>query len=330
MEDIAKRLVASGKGLLAVDDFTPGITRRLAAAGVPSTEESRRDYREMLFTTQQAMQDYVSGVILYDETFHQSARSGKLLREIIHETGALIGIKLDKGQKPFDSELLTHGLEDLAQRIAAYKGGGASFGKWRAVISISNTLPTPACIRENANALARYAEICQAGGIVPIVEPDILMEGTHDIERCAEVTAAVLTEQFEQLSRVNLRAMILKPNMVTAGASSSRPADVQTVADMTLDVLRRCVPADVAGIAFLSGGQSSRDATAHLNCMNASKARPWPLTFSYNRALHDDALKTWEGKPANILAAQKAFAHRARMNASASIGKWSEELEAQA
>lgn len=327
MEDIAKCLVAPGKGILAVDDFTPGIAKRLSVIGVESTEASRRDYREMLFTTQAAMRDYISGVILYDETFHQPARNGMPLREIISGAGALIGIKLDKGQKPFGSEQLTGGLDDLEQRITTYKKLGAGFGKWRAVLSISNELPSTACIKENAKALARYAKMCQAHGIVPIVEPDILMGGGHTVERCAEVTTAVLTEQFEQLKGVNLKAMILKPNMVTAGAACTRQPDRKTVAGMTLDVLHRCVPSSVAGIAFLSGGQSSVDATTHLHLMNATGNLPWPLTFSYNRALQDDALKTWAGQDANIPAAQKAFAHRAEMNSLASLGKWSEKAE---
>ncbi len=327
MEATAKRLMAPGKGVLAVDDFTPGITRRLAAIGVESTEATRRDYREMLFTTTGAMRDYISGVILYDETFHQQARSGTPLREIIAATGALVGVKLDKGQKPLGSEQLTDGLDDLEQRLAAYKKLGASFGKWRAVLSISAELPSTGCIKANAMALARYAEICQAQGIVPIVEPDILMNGDHGIERCAEVTAAVLSEQFEQLRNVNLKAMILKPNMVTAGSDAPQQPGHKTVAEMTLEVLRACVPVSVAGVAFLSGGQSSVDATAHLHHMNAAGGLPWPLTFSYNRALQDDALKSWGGKEANIPAAQAAFAKRAKMNSLAALGKWSRGFE---
>jgi fructose-bisphosphate aldolase, class I len=217
----------------------------------------------------------------------------------------------------------------LELRIANYKKLGASFGKWRAVFSITDKLPSPECIKANAQALARYAEICQAQDIVPIVEPDVLMGGDHTIERCAEVTAAVLTEQFEQLKDVNLQNMILKPNMVTAGADCVQKASREDVAAMTLDVLQRCVPPSVAGIAFLSGGQSSIDATAHLNAMNGVGGLPWPLTFSYNRALQDDALKAWRGKDSNIPAAQKAFAHRAEMNSLASRGQWTQSLEKQ-
>jgi fructose-bisphosphate aldolase, class I len=324
---IAQRLVAPGKGILAADDFTPGITKRFAGLGVESTETTRRDYREMLFTAHSAMHDYISGVILYDETFRQTARSGKPLPELIAATSALVGIKLDKGQKPFNAELLTDGLDDLEQRIAVYKSHGASFGKWRAVLSISDVLPSADCIVANAKALARYAEICQAHGIVPIVEPDILMNGDHSIERCAEVTSKVLTEQFAQLKNIDLKAMILKPNMVTAGSACAKQPGQNTAADMTLEVLRKCVPDSVAGIAFLSGGQSSVDATAHLQHMNARGNLPWPLTFSYNRALQDDALKAWAGEPENIPVAQKAFAHRAKMNSLAARGQWSPALE---
>jgi fructose-bisphosphate aldolase, class I len=327
LASIAQRLVAPGKGILATDDFTAGITKRFADVGVESTAVTRRDFREMLFTTKAAMRNHISGVILYDETFHQTARNGALLRELIASDDVLVGVKLDKGQKPFNLELLTDGLDDLQQRIANYKKLGASFGKWRAVLSITDKLPSSDCIIANTSALARYADMCQSQDIVPIVEPDILMSGDHSIERCAEVTAAVLTEQFEQLKNVNLQAMILKPNMVTAGSDCARQPDRETVAQMTFDVLHRCVPPSVAGIAFLSGGQSSINATAHLQLMNARGDLPWPLTFSYNRALQDYALKTWVGKDANIPAAQKAFAHRAEMNSLASRGQWSPALE---
>ncbi len=329
LASLAQRLVTPGKGILATDDFTAGITKRFADVDLESTAVTRRDFRELLFTTKPALHEYISGVILYDETFHQTARNGVLLRELVAGEDVLIGVKLDKGQKSFNTELLTDGLDDLELRIANYKKLGASFGKWRAALSITDRLPSSDCIKANAQALARYAEICQAQDIVPIVEPDVLMGGDHSIERCAEVTAAVLTEQFEQLKNVNLQAMILKPNMVTAGSGSTQQASREDVAAMTLDVLQRCAPASVAGIAFLSGGQSSIDATAHLNAMNVAGGLPWPLTFSYNRALQDDALKAWRGRDANIPAAQKAFAHRAHMNSLASCGQWTQSLEKQ-
>jgi fructose-bisphosphate aldolase, class I len=331
VRSIAQQLVADGKGILAVDDFTPGITKRFAALNIPCTEEMRRDYREMLFTARNAMK-HVSGVILYDETFRQSARDGTPIPKLIQNAGALVGIKLDLGQKPLafcDGEQITKGLDDLEERIAFYKSQGAAFAKWRAVISISETLPSRNCVVANTHALARYAAICQANGIVPIVEPDILMIGDHSVERCEAVTREVLTEQFQQLALagVDLRAVILKPNMITAGASCVKQAGADEVAGRTLLVLNDCVPQQVPGIAFLSGGQSEIQATEHLHLMNVEKQWPWKITFSYNRALQDSALKAWRGQDENIAVAQKAFAHRAKMNSLAALGQWSPEME---
>lgn len=325
LSEIAKKLVAPGFGILAVDDFTPGITKRFEKHGIASTAETRRDYREMLFTSS-AMTDYISGVILYDETFNQKARDGRTIPALIHSTGALVGIKLDLGQQPLantDGELITIGLDDLRARIADYKSRGASFAKWRAVLSINENVPTPNAIHANAHTLARYAAICQAEGLVPIVEPDILMAGDHNIARCAAVTTQVLHVQFEQLIQagVDLTAIILKPNMVTAGSDASTQPSAQDIADQTLAVLRHCVPAEVAGIVFLSGGQSSNAATNHLRLMNEMPALAWPLTFSYNRALQDDALRIWAGRDENIPVAQAAFVHQAKCNSLASLGK---------
>lgn len=327
---IAQQLVASGKGILAVDDFTPGITRRFATLNIPYTEETRRDYREILFTS--VGMEYISGVILYDETFRQSARAGTPIPKLVQNTGALVGIKLDLGQKTLalsGSEQITKGLDDLEERIGFYKSNGAMFAKWRAVLSISGALPSRNAQIANAHALARYAAICQANGIVPIVEPDILMAGDHDAARCEQVTREVLTEQFQQLelARVDLEAMILKPNMVTAGSSAANQASADEVAGRTLVVLTECVPPEVTGIAFLSGGQSEVQATQHLNLMAGAGALPWALTFSYNRALQDSALKAWGGKVENIAAVQKAFTHRTKMNSLAALGKWSPDLE---
>jgi fructose-bisphosphate aldolase, class I len=324
LSEIAKKLVSPGKGILAVDDFRPGITKRFEKHGIASTAETRRDYREMLFTSS-AITNYISGVILYDETFHQSARNGQSIPDLIKSTRALVGIKLDLGQQPLantNGELITIGLDDLRTRIADYKAQGASFAKWRAVLSISASLPTHNAIHANAHTLARYAAICQAEGLVPIVEPDILMSGDHTINRCADITAQVLEMQFEELAiaGVDLAAMILKPNMITAGSTCPSKPTSADVADATLDVLRRHVPTEVAGIAFLSGGQSSADATTHLRLMNQSQ-NPWPLTFSYNRALQDDALRIWAGRDENIPAAQVAFTHQAKCNSLASLGR---------
>jgi fructose-bisphosphate aldolase class I len=278
------------------------------------------------------MKSCISGVILFDETLRQTAADGTALVTLIKQAGAVPGIKMDKGPKPLPfspGETVTEGLDGLADRVAEYARLGAEFAKWRAVIDVNDQIPSYNAINANAQALARYAAICQAGGIVPIVEPEVLMDGAHDIDRCAEATEWALKETFQKLyhARVALEGIVLKPNMVISGKKCPRQAGRAEVAEKTLKVLKRCVPAAVPGIAFLSGGQSSLDATAHLHLMNAAGPLPWKLTFSYGRALQSDALKAWGGKTENIAAAQRAFSHRARMNALASTGSWSQELE---
>jgi len=332
LAEIAAKMVTPGKGILAADESTGSIAKRFESIKIESTEENRRDYREMLFTSTDAMKQYVSGVILFDETIRQKARTGTPLVEIIKAAGAVPGIKLDKGPKPLpfsNGETVTEGLDGLADRVAEYVKLGAQFAKWRAVITIGDGIPSHNCIHANAHALARYAAICQAGGIVPMVEPEVLMDGDNDIDTCAEVTEWALTETFAELRHagVMLEGIILKPNMVISGKKCPKQAGREEVAYKTVKVLKRCVPAAVPGIAFLSGGQSSEDATAHLHYMNAIGGVPWKLTFSYGRALQADALKTWGGKAANLAAAQKAFSHRARMNGLAASGSWSQDLE---
>ena len=332
LADIAHRMAAPGKGILAADESTASIAKRLESINTPSTEETRRDYREMLFTAKEAMQTCISGVILFDETLRQKARNGTPMVDIIKASGAVPGIKLDTGAKPLalsPGETVTEGLDGLAARVAEYAKLGAQFAKWRAVIDIGKNIPTHNAIHANAHALARYAAICQAGGIVPMVEPEVLMDGDHDIDRCAEVTEWTLKEQFQELyyAGVELEGIILKPNMVIAGKKCAKQAGREEVAEKTLKILKRCVPAAVPGIAFLSGGQSGQDATAHLHLMNAAGPLPWRLTFSYGRALQSDALKAWGGKPENVAAGQRAFSHRARMNALATAGKWAPSLE---
>ena len=323
----ASAMVAKGKGILAADESSGTIKKRFDKIGVVSTEESRRDYRELLFRANDAMRNYISGVILYDETIRQKAKDGTPLVKLISESGALPGIKVDLGAKPLalcPGETITEGLDGLRERLVDYRGLGAKFAKWRATIEIAQGVPTFSCINANAQALARYAALCQENGIVPIVEPEVLMDGSHDIETCEHVTERVLKEVFQQLfiARVALEGMVLKPNMVIAGLKSSKQASVEDVADRTVKVLRRCVPTAVAGIAFLSGGQSDEVATAHLAAMNTRHQLPWALTFSYGRALQAAPQTTWSGKIENVGAAQRAFAHRARMNSLAALGKW--------
>jgi len=329
---IANRMVTPGKGILAADESTGSIAKRLDSINTPNTEDNRRDYREMLFRTNEAMKTCISGVILFDETLRQKAKDGTPLVDVIKATGAVPGIKLDTGAKPLalsPGETVTEGLDGLSARVAEYAKIGAEFAKWRAVIDIGASIPTHNAVHANAHALARYAAICQAGGIVPMVEPEVLMDGDHDIERCAEVTEWVLKEQFQELfyAGVKLEGIILKPNMVIAGKKCAKQASREEVAERTLKILKRCVPAAVPGIAFLSGGQSGLDATAHLHLMNAAGPLPWKLTFSYGRALQADALKAWGGKAENVAAGQRAFAHRAKMNALAASGKWAANLE---
>jgi len=335
LEDIAAALVAKGKGILAADESSRTIKKRFDVINLESTETSRRDYREMLFSTDEAMRDYISGVILYDETIRQKAADGKPLTDLIKNAGSLIGIKVDASAvqlEAFPGESITEGLDGLPARCQEYYELGARFAKWRAVIAIDkSTLPTLSAIRQNAQALARYAAITQANGIVPIVEPEVLMDGApadHDINRCFEVTKQVLLEVFAALNeaRVSLEGMILKPNMVIDG-KKVRQASIEEVAEKTLTCLKQTVPVAVGGIAFLSGGQSDEEATAHLHAMNASGSLPWNLTFSYGRALQAAAIAAWNGKQENIAAGQRAFNHRARMNHLASLGKWDSSQE---
>lgn len=334
LEDIAAAIAPKGKGILAADESGGTIKKRFDGIGVTSTEDTRRDYREMLFRTTEAMEIYISGVILFDETLRQKAADGTPLADIIKAAGAVPGIKVDGGAKPLaahSGETITEGLDGLRERLSEYHALGARFAKWRGVIAISGTLPTGSAVRANAHALARYAALCQEAGIVPIVEPEILMDGMpgdHSIDRCYEVTEHVLRTVFSELfdARVNLEGTVLKPNMVIDG-KNARNASVEEVADKTVRCLKATVPASIPGIAFLSGGQSDEEATAHLSAMNAGHDLPWNLTFSYGRALQAACLKAWGGKSENIAAGQRAFAHRARMNALASMGDWRADLE---
>jgi fructose-bisphosphate aldolase class I len=334
IEDIAAAMVADGKGILAADESSGTIKKRFDSIKTESTETSRRDYREMLFRAEDAMRNHISGVILYDETLRQKAADGTPLVELIRASGSIPGIKVDKGAKAlpcFPGETVTEGLDGLRERLEEYHRLGARFAKWRAVIEISDGLPSWGAVRANAHALARYAALCQEASIVPIVEPEVLMDGkpgNHSIDRCAEVTEWVLQTVFAELAeaRVVLEGMVLKPNMVIDG-KNARKAGIEEVAENTVRCLKRTVPAAVPGIAFLSGGQSDEEATAHLSAMNASFDLPWNLTFSYGRALQAAALGAWRGEAANVAAAQRAFAHRARMNGLAASGKWKRELE---
>jgi fructose-bisphosphate aldolase class I len=337
LNKIAEAMVAPGKGILAADESTGTIKKRFDALGVESTVDTRRDYREMLFRSTDAMSKYISGVILYDETIRQNAKDGTPLVKLIEKAGSLPGIKVDKGTKPLPScpgEVVTEGLDGLRERLVEYRGLGAKFAKWRAVIDVGqvHVMPSYTCVNANAHALARYAALCQDEGIVPIVEPEVLMDGDHDIDRCAEVTTWVLKETFQQLfyNRVALEGMVLKPNMAVPGKKSPKRASVEEVAEKTLRVLKACVPASVPGIAFLSGGQSDEEATAHLDAMNKMGALPWRVTFSYGRALQAAPQKAWSGKPENVAAAQRAFGHRAMMNGLATLGQWKADLERKA
>jgi len=331
-EDIARAMVAPGKGILAADESTGTMTKRLAAIGVESTEQNRRDYREMLFRTREALRDYISGVILFDETLRQEASAATPMVELISAAGSIPGIKVDRGAKALPAapgEKVTEGLDGLRERFQDYRELGVRFAKWRAVIAIGDGLPSRYCIEANAHALARYAALAQEASLVPIVEPEVLMDGPHDIDRCFEVNEATLNAVYDALyaQRVVLEGTILKPSMVLSGSECERQAGVEEVAEKTVKCLRRTVPAAVPGICFLSGGQSDEDATAHLSAMNAMFDAPWRLSFSYGRALQAAALKAWGGKAANVAAAQAAFAHRARMNALATGGEWRPELE---
>jgi fructose-bisphosphate aldolase class I len=335
LEDIAARMVAAGKGILAADESTGTIAKRFDAIGVANSEEARRDYREMLFRTSEAMRDCISGVILYDETIRQKGRDGTPLVEVIAASGAVPGIKVDKGAWKMPgapAEKVTEGLDGLRDRLADYYKLGARFAKWRAVIDIAPGIPSYNCINANAQALARYAALCQEANVVPIVEPEVLMDGpvaAHDADTCYEVSVRTLRAVFTELAiaGVRLEGMVLKPNMVVAGKKAARQASPAEVAEKTIRMLKTAVPAAVPGIAFLSGGQSDEAATEHLSLMNAMGPHPWPLTFSYGRALQAAAIKAWAGKSENVAAAQRAFHHRARMNSLAARGKWERKLE---
>ena len=335
LASIAQAMVASGKGILAADESTGTIKKRFDSIDVDSTEANRRDYRELLFRTG-AMADHISGVILFDETIRQQAEDGTPLVDLIKNAGAVPGIKVDKGAKALagaPGETVTEGLDGLRERLEEYHGLGARFAKWRAVITIGDHIPSPYCVDANAHALARYAALCQEADIVPIVEPEVLMDGPHTVDRCFEVTEFALKMLYARLfeHRVVLEGTILKPNMVVSGTECETQAGVEEVAEKTVHCLKRAVPAAVPGIVFLSGGQSDYDATAHLNAMNAGGYDlPWALSFSYGRALQAAPLKAWSGEAGNIPAAQAAFAHRARMNGLAATGGWSPDLEQEA
>jgi fructose-bisphosphate aldolase class I len=328
----AQAMVAGARGILAADESSSTIKKRFDAIGVESTPESRRDYRELLFRAGAAMQRHISGVILYDETIRQQAVDGTPLVKLIEQSGAIPGIKVDTGAKPlpgFPGETITEGLDGLGGRLKEYYALGARFAKWRAVIDIGAGIPTRAAIKANAQALARYAAHCQAADIVPIVEPEVLMDGDHSLQRCYEVTEEVLRTVFAELyeMRVMLEGIVLKPNMVIPGMKAAKQASPDEVAAATVRLFKNCVPVAVPGIAFLSGGQSDVTATANLDAVNRLGHLPWAITFSYGRALQAAPQKAWAGKSGNVAAAQAAFGHRARMNGLAALGQWSEALE---
>ncbi len=330
----AKELVARGKGILAADESFPTIEKRFNSINIPSTEDNRRAYREMLFTTEK-IEEFVSGVILFDETLRQCASDGTPFAEVLSSRGVIPGIKVDKGAKAlagFAGEKVTEGLDGLRDRLAEYRELGARFAKWRAVIAIGDGMPTNACISANAHALARYAALCQEADLVPIVEPEVLMDGGHTIERCDEVTRSTLETVYRELDaqRVELAGTLLKPNMVLSGKDCPEQAGIEAVAEATVRCLAAAVPAAVPGIVFLSGGQSSEVATAHLSAMNALGDHPWELSFSYGRALQNHALKAWAGSAENVAAAQKALYHRAQCNGAARLGTYTGEMEAAA
>lgn len=334
LESGARALVPKGKGILAADESMGTIKRRFEGIKLESSEENRRAYREMLFTTQ-GIEEFISGVILFDETLRQKARDGRSFPEVLSRKGIIPGIKVDKGTidlPGFPGEKVTEGLDGLRGRLNEYRELGARFAKWRAVITIGEGIPTRTCIQANAHALARYAALCQEANLVPIVEPEVLIDGTHTIERCEEVSEITLKAVFSELldHRVAFEGMLLKPSMVLSGKECPKQASVEEVARATMRCLRRVVPAAVPGIVFLSGGQSAERATEHLNAMNAMGGHPWEVSFSYARALQDPALKAWKGEAANLAAAQKIFHHRAKCNGAARYGKYSKQMEAMA
>jgi fructose-bisphosphate aldolase, class I len=334
LETTARAMVAKGKGILAADESGGTIKKRFDTIRLDSTEEARRRYREMLFTAEGAS-NYISGVILYDETIRQKTSDGTPFPQYLAKNGIVPGIKVDTGAKPlagFPNETITEGLDGLRERLADYYKLGARFAKWRAVIDIAEHIPTTFAIEANAHALARYAALCQEANIVPIVEPEVLMDGSHTLERCEQVTSETLHKVFAALHshHIHLEGMILKPNMVISGKKCPNRANPQQVAEATVRTLKRYVPGAVPGIAFLSGGQSSAEATEHLSLMNKLGSLPWELSFSYGRALQDEALKAWGGKPENFVAGQKAFARRAKFNGLARSGSYNAKLEQEA
>ncbi len=340
MVAVAEAMVKPGKGILAADESTGTIGKRFASIGTENIETNRRDWRDMLFRTRPAMDDHISGVILYDETLRQSAADGTSMVDLIKATGAIPGIKVDKGITPLagrPGETITQGLDGLRERLAEYYEFGARFAKWRAVIEISHPdvtvgrTPTEGGIKANTHALGRYAALCQEAGIVPIVEPEVLMGGAHSVERCHEVTERALNSLFTELYEqgVALEATILKPNMVVAGKQCAEQPTREQIATRTIKVLKDTVPAAVPGIAFLSGGQENEEATRNLDMMNKIGGFPWKLTYSYGRALQQSALFAWQGKAENYAAAQAAFTHRAKMNGLASKGEWSADIDAE-
>jgi fructose-bisphosphate aldolase, class I len=331
LETVAQAMVAKGKGILAADESAGTIKRRFDSIKIESTEKTRQAYRDMLLTTK-GIEEAISGVILFDETLRTTALDGTPFPQVLVKKGILPGIKVDKGPieiPAFPGETVTEGLDGLRGRVKEYRELGAKFTKWRAVITIGEGIPTRTCLVENAHALARYAALCQEGGLVPIVEPEVLLDGNHSIERCEEVTEATLRITFANLleQQVHLEGMILKPSMVVSGKDNPRQAGVEEVAERTIRVLKRTVPGAVPGIAFLSGGQSAVSATEHLNAMNRMGPLPWQVSFSYARALQDPALKAWKGEPANVAAAQKIFYHRAKMNSAARSGSYTQQME---
>ncbi len=335
LNKVANAMTTPGKGILAADESSGTIKKRFDAIGVESTEENRRDYRELLFRSAKAMHDRISGVILFDETIRQKAADGTPLVRVIEQAGSIPGIKVDKGAKPLalcPGETITEGLDGLRDRLIEYRGLGAKFCKWRAVIHIGPGIPGYDCISSNAHALARYAALCQEQDLVPIVEPEVLMDGDHTIERCEGVTEWTLKTVFQELyyAKVQPEGMVLKPNMILPGMDSPKQVPDEEIAERTIRVLKACVPAAVPGIAFLSGGQSDVEATARLDAMNRIGGLPWHLTFSYGRALQHAPQVAWSGKAANVAAAQAAFSHRAEMNGLATLGKWTPEIEKKA
>ncbi|HYM52721.1 MAG TPA: class I fructose-bisphosphate aldolase [Candidatus Dormibacteraeota bacterium] len=334
LETTARALVAPGKGILAADESTGSIQKRLEAVGVESTPETRRAYRELLFTTP-GMEEFISGVIMFDETLRQATSDGTPFPRVLMDRGIIPGIKVDAGAKPLalaPGETITEGLDGLRERLAAYRGLGARFTKWRAVIKIAEGMPSKYAIWTNAHALARFAALSQEAGLTPIVEPEVLMDGSHTIEQAAQVTSLTLLAVFTELhdQRVRLEGMLLKPNMVVPGSDAPKQASPEEVADATLACFRRTVPAAVPGIVFLSGGQRDEEATANLNAINARQPHPWQVSFSYGRALQTAALRAWAGEPANVADAQRAFYRRAKLNGAARAGRYTLEMESAA